>query len=208
MNSSGPRSAIGAYGVKVLLARHATIRRLKRRHRPSEHGNRFWSSSWLLMDFLKRKDLPLGFNVMDVGCGWGLAGIYCAKQHDAIVTGVDADSEVFPYLRLHAEINSVRLATLHKTFDELRGRHLKGVDLLIGADICFWDSMIDSLRKLILRAGRSGVRLVLIADPGRSTFHRLAEYFVERGRGEVLKWSVRRPRPIEGSILKVGAITG
>ena len=62
---------------------------------------------------------------MEVGCGWGLLGIYCAKKYGARVTGVDIDSEVFPYLNLHAEINQVEISTLKKGYDGLRGNHLQ-----------------------------------------------------------------------------------
>jgi predicted nicotinamide N-methyase len=155
------------------------------------------------MDYLRLRGLPKKARVMDVGCGWGLTGIYCAKNHGAKVTGVDIDSEVFPFLKLHAEINDVQIKTMRRSFQGLTGSHLKNVDILLGADICFWDSMIDPLRKLIRRALRSGVETVLIADPGRTTFDRLGEYFCGEMKGEVLDWEVRRPRRIEGQILRV-----
>jgi predicted nicotinamide N-methyase len=155
------------------------------------------------MDYFRRRGLPKRAHVMDVGCGWGLAGIYCAKKHGAVVTGVDIDSDVFPFLRLHAEINDVRITTMRKSFRGLTGNHLKNVDVLLGADICFWDSMIDPLKKLIHRALRAGVNIVLIADPGRSTFDRLGKHLCDEMEGEILDWEVRRPRRIDGQILKI-----
>lgn len=140
---------------------------------------------------------------MEVGCGWGLSGIYCAKKHGAVVTGVDIDPDVFPFLHLHAEINKVRIATMRKGFNGLRIRHLKDFDVMIGADICFWDKMMDPLKKLIGRALRAGVELVLIADPGRSPFLELGEYFTEKGTGEMLDWTAHLPRRIQGQILRI-----
>lgn len=197
------KTEIRAFGIRVLLSRHPEVRKLKRDNIPSHHGNKFWTSSWLLMDYFRRRGLPKRAHVMDVGCGWGLAGIYCAKKHGAVVTGVDIDSEVFPFLRLHAEINDVRITTMRKSFQGVTGNHLKNVDVLLGADICFWDSMLDPLEKLIRRALRAGVDMVLIADPGRSTFDRLGEHFCDEMKGEILDWEVRRPRRIEGQILRV-----
>lgn len=144
---------------------------------------------------------------MDVGCGWGLAGIYCVKKHNALVTAVDADPEIFPFLRLHAEVNKVEIATMKRAFGGLTCEDLKGFDVLIGADICFWDNLIYSLKRLINQALRAGVRMVLIADPGRSTFYELAEYFVESQGGEILSRTVQRPRRIQGRILKIGSLT-
>ena len=140
---------------------------------------------------------------MDVGCGWGLAGIYCAKKQGALVTGVDIDSEVFPFLRLHAEINKVQIATMRKGFNGVTCKHLKGFDFVIGADICYYDEMVDPLRRLICRALRVGVKSVVIADPGRSPFENLGKYFCKNGAGETLDWTARRPRLIQGRILKV-----
>jgi hypothetical protein len=198
------RTEIRAHGIRVLLSRHPELRRLKRQYVPSAHGNKFWTSSWLLMDFFRRRGLPECKRVMEVGCGWGLAGIYCAKKHGAKVTAVDIDPEVFPYLHLHADINNVKISTMKKSFGGLKAEHLKNVNVLIGADICFWDKMVYSLKRLVNRALRTGVWAVLIADPGRPTFDELAAYFVEKRRGELLEWTTQRPRRIQGRILKIG----
>jgi len=90
------------------------------------------------MDFLKRCAMPSGSHVMELGCGWGLAGIYCAKTFGAVVTSVDIDPEVFHYLHRHSEINDVEIATMNLGFEDLTRKHLKGMKVLIGADICFW----------------------------------------------------------------------
>jgi predicted nicotinamide N-methyase len=195
---------IRAHGVHLLLSRHPEIRKLKRLYSPSLHGNKLWSSSWLLMDYLKHRGLPDRARLMEVGCGWGLAGIYCAKKHGAIVTGVDKDADVFPYLRLHARVNRVEISTLKADFQNLRMQGMHQVDVLIGADICYWDKMVDPLRRFIRRALRCGVKQVLVTDPGRPTFEKIAAYFVKKGAGEVLDWKTRRPRLIEGRIFKAG----
>ena len=198
------KKKIQSHGITVFLSAHPEIRRLKRDHYTAFHGNKFWTSSWLIMDFLKKQGLPDGTRILEVGCGWGLAGIYCAKKHNALVTAVDIDSEVFPYLQLHADINRVQVRALKKSFEGLRKKDLKGFDMIIGADICFWDDMVKPLKNLIHRAFSTGLRQILIADPGRPTFEALGDYFVGKGRGETLDWSVRRPRPIQGRILSIG----
>ena len=202
------KTQIRAYGIRVLLSRHPQIRKLKRHHTPSVHGNMHWASSWLLMDYFRRRGLAEGTRVTEVGCGWGLAGIYCARRHGAIVTGVDVDSEVFPYLRLHSDINNVEIATMSKSFNKLTQSHLKDVDVLIGSDICFWDSIVDPLKGLVRKAVRAGVQLVLIADPGRPPFEELAGYFTDNSGAEVLDWNVGRPRRISGQILRIQAPSG
>lgn len=198
------KKEIRAHGVRLLLSRHPEIRKLKRLHFPALHGNKLWSSSWLLIDYLARRKLPRGTHLMEVCCGWGMAGIYCAKKHGALVTGVDKDAEVFPYLRLHARINRVEIFTLKADLRNLSMRELKRVDVVLGADICYWDSMVDPLRRFIRRALRCGVKQMLVADLGRPTFETIAAHFVKNGAGEVFDWKTRRPRTIEGRILRIG----
>ncbi len=193
--------------MRLLLSQHPEIRKLKRFNAPSVHGNRLWKSTWLLMDYLHRRGLPEDVRVMEVGCGWGLLGIYCAKKHGAKVISVDVDPEVLPYLKLHAKVNEVDIATMRKDFDGLRTKHLQEVDVLIGADVCFWDNLVKPLKNLILRALRAKVKQVLISDPGRPPFEEVAEYFISKRGGEILDWTAQRPRRSEGRILKIGNMT-
>ena len=195
---------IFAYGVFALYARHRAIRKLKSSHPPSYHGFRIWPSSWLLMDFLKHRGIPWGAHVVDVGCGWGLGGIFCAKNYHAIVTAIDIDSEVFPYLRLHAQINNVEINTIVKRLEEITIKQLEPFDILIGADICFWDSMVKPLIGLINKTLEAGVQSVYITDPGRSPFRLLADYFLKNGKGEICNWSINLPQEVNGQVLKIG----
>jgi predicted nicotinamide N-methyase len=199
------KTEMKSYGVRALLSPHPEIRKLKRIYPSSVHGNKIWSSSWLLMDYFKQQGLDRNTRVLEVGCGWGLTGIYCAKNHGAIVTGLDTDADVFPYLQLHADLNQVEIETIRKPIEKVRAEELREVDVLIGADICFWESMVDALTKLLRRAIRSGVSLILIADPGRETFEKMSETFIKKQNAEVLDWNVKRPRIIQGKILKISS---
>lgn len=189
------------YGINVLRSRHSSIRKLKRLHRPSLHGFRVWPSSWLLIDYFKLSNPVRHSRVLDIGCGWGLAGIYCAKNHSSKVTCVDRDSEVFPYVQLHAEINNVEITAIKTGFETLSGIEMKSYEIMIGADICFWVNMVDTLKSLIHRAFESNIKSVIIADPGRSPFEMLAQYFVNTGIGKIMNWNVTHPYPIQGRIL-------
>ncbi len=199
------KTEIFEYGLHVYRTRHQAIRKLKRLYSPGYHGFRVWPSSWLLMDFLENRGLPAGARVMEVGCGWGLAGIYCAKRYGAEVTGVDKDCKVFPYLNLHADLNRVHVVTVEKCFDEISHDQLKGIDVMIGGDICFWDSMVHPLERLVDRAKDAGVRLILFSDPGRITFAQLSENLIQNMGGEMWNRTVQYPYPFHGKILKMDA---
>ena len=52
MNPSTQRQA---FGLKILNAKHHAVRKLKAEgHQAEIHGNKFWNSSFLIMDHLKR----------------------------------------------------------------------------------------------------------------------------------------------------------
>ena len=195
-----------AYGVTILKPGHPRVRALKKDHEPEIHGDRFWNSSYLIMDFLERQGLPAGARVMEVGCGWGLLGIYCARKHGAEVVGVDADAKVFPYLHLHAEVNGVTLQTRRSRFEKLTKAQLDGTRVILGADICFWDEMVDPLYRMIRKATRAGVEQIIVADPGRPPFDELCERAEKNLGGELKEWEVRRPVKTHGWLLIVGSL--
>ncbi|MEW6262688.1 MAG: methyltransferase [Thermodesulfobacteriota bacterium] len=200
------KTELNCYGLLVYKSRHPFIRRIKRGHAPSDFGYRVWPSSWLLMDFIRQDGLPPTRRVMDVGCGWGLAGIYCAKNHQALVTSVDIDEEVFPFLILHSEANNVQVTTVNSSFDQLADLQLRGIDLLIGADICFHDEMVKPLIAFFDRALALGVGKIILADPGRSSFETLANHYVAHSRARTWSRTVMVPHLIFGRILKVSAV--
>ena len=191
-----------AYGVTFLSSQHKALRKLKSHDsQPSIHGNKFWGSTYLLMDYLSNNPLSTGSKVLELGCGWGAAGIFCAKHFDTEVIAVDADPAVFPYLNLHAEINQVDITTAASYFEDLRAEHLADIDVIIGADICFWDELTDTLKHLIDMAIEAGVKKIILSDPERSPFLELAEHCVEEYFAELLPYNVDEPRRSSGCLL-------
>ncbi len=199
------RDSRTAFGLKILNSNHPDIRRLKREgHWPEIHGHKFWNSSFLIMNELKREPLSRGSRVMEIGCGWGLLGIYCAKQFGARVTGVDADKNVFPFLELHAKTNGVKIAAEVKRFERLTVDRMRGVDVLLGADICFWDELTPILFNLFRRAKKAGVKQVIIGDPSRSPFTALARRCEDTFEGAIVVGrSISRPVRATGELLKI-----
>lgn len=196
-----------AYGLTILKAAHPRMRQLRKHHEPSIHGNKFWSSSYLLMDYLGYQGLPIGARVLEAGCGWGLAGIFCAKQFGARVTGIDADEEVFPYLNLHAEVNEVEIQIRQARFEEMKAEELTGFDVMLAADVCFWDEMVDPLYGLIEKAVLAGVQQVVLADPGRPPFVQVSERCSEKLGGQTKEWSVEGSAvSASGSLMIIGSL--
>ena len=198
------RHFIRFHNVCALRSTHPEVRRLKRQApQHVAHGNKVWRSSFVLMDYLLAHPIPNGSAVMDLGCGWGLGGIFMAKQFDAQVTGVDIDPGVEPFLRLQAEINDCSIAFKRQSLTRISKSQLAPFHTLIGSDICFWESMADMLFKLIRRARQAGVEQVLITDPGRPPFWDLVERCRETWGADYFTHSIQSPIETTKHILVV-----
>jgi len=193
-----------AFGLTMLAPSHPEVRRLQHEAvQPSLHGHKVWPSSWVLMDYLHQRGVPPRAHVLELGCGWGLVGIACAKLFQAQVTGLDADAAVFPYLQLHAQRNGVHIATRHGSFADLTPPDLAAFELIVGADICFWEDLVDPLYRLVRHSIAAGVAEILVADPGRPPFDELCARCLQQRDAEVLAWAMTTPVNESGRILRV-----
>ena len=193
-----------AFGLTILAPSHPEVRRLQHEAvQPSLHGHKVWPSSWVLMDYLHQRGVPPRAHVLELGCGWGLVGIACAKLFQAQVTGLDADAAVFPYLQLHAQRNGVHIATRHGSFADLTPPDLAAFELIVGADICFWEDLVDPLYRLVRHGIAAGVAEILVADPGRPPFDELCARCLQQRDAEVLAWAMTTPVNESGRILRV-----
>jgi predicted nicotinamide N-methyase len=189
-------------GVTMPTSQHPAIRQIRRQGtNPSIHGNKLWKSSRLVIDYLKKNPPEHCKRVLDVGCGWGISGIWCAKTLGAKVTSMDADADVFPFLEATAKLNGVKTKQLVSHFEDLTTKKLSKYDLLIGADICFWDEMVKPLSNLVKRAVNAGVKQIIIADPGREPFYELAERCEKKHYAELIDWETRSPVRAQGNLL-------
>lgn len=192
MTSSKPRTEHRFRGIVMPTSSHPAIRRVKRKDiNPSIHGNKLWKSSCLLIDYLKKHPTKHCESVIDVGCGWGISGIWCAKNLAAKVTSVDADENVFPYLNAVADLNRVETTPLVSRFEQLSVEQLSQFDMLIAADICFWDELAKPVSELVDRAVEAGVKRILIADPERAPFFVMADHCIEKHCAEVIDWQAK-----------------
>ncbi len=193
-----------AYGIYLLTSQHRLIRRLKRVYEPSIHGNRAWKASFLLMDYLLHNPIRRGIRVMELGCGWGPGAVFCAHRFKAKVTGLDLDKDVFPYLDVIAALNDVEVAPMEANFNGLSAERLGQEHMLIGSDICFWDSMVKPLFEVVGRAMEGGVKRVVLADPGRPTFYELADLCAKQDwRTTLTEWYAVEPSRATGEVLEV-----
>ena len=155
------------------------------------------------MDYLTTYPPEFASKVLDVGCGWGLTSIFLAKKYAAKVTGLDIDSGVEPFLRIQAQVNQCEINFQCGDFESLTATELSAFHLIVAADICFWDEMVDPLLDLFRDALAAGVKRIVIADPGRPPFWSLCEHAVETLNAEVVTRRIYEPWRTEKFILVI-----
>ena len=191
-------------GIKALRASHPEVRRLKRQQQGhSAHGNKVWRSSFVLMDYLSTYPPVPKSRVLDIGCGWGLTGLFLAKQYATEVTGIDIDESVAPFLALQAQINQCTMAFQARGFETLTCDELADYQTIIGTDICFWDELTEPLFDLLKLAISAGVERIIIADPGRPPFWHLVDRATEAFDAEVVTRRIYEPWKTEKYLLVI-----
>lgn len=204
MTQTRPRTGYRFRGVTMPTSSHPLIRQIRRQGvHPAIHGNKLWKASRLLIDYLNRNRPEHCKQVLDVGCGWGISGIWAAKTLGANVTSMDADPNVFPFLDAAASLNGVSTTPLVTTFEKLTTRQLAQFDMLIAADICFWDELVEPVFNMVNRAVKAGVKHIVIADPERPTFIDMANRCVQRHSAELFAWQTNSPIKARGALLVV-----
>ncbi|MGB2119493.1 MAG: class I SAM-dependent methyltransferase [Porticoccaceae bacterium] len=203
INSQKPHY-IEHLGIKALRSSHPGVRRLKRQQQGhSAHGNKVWRSSFVLMDYLTTYPPAPNSRVLDIGCGWGLTGLFLAKQYAAEVTGIDIDESVAPFLALQADINKCEMEFQARGFETLTGGELANYQTLIGTDICFWDELTQPLFDLLKLATSAGVERIIIADPGRPPFWDLVDRSAETLDATVVTRRIYEPWKTEKYLLVI-----
>lgn len=197
------KDEIVSHGVRLLLQNHKAISKLRKEPAPTDHGHKVWPTTWMLIDYLKNNRVAEGKRVLDMACGWGLPGIFCAKVCDSKVTWIDGDGKVYPFLKAIAEMNRVKPDFIKMDINRVGQKILKDIDIIIASDICFCDTLIDPIRRFINRAKKAKVKEIYISDPGRWPFEDLAELFINKRYAELLDWEVTKPVKSQGKILKI-----
>jgi predicted nicotinamide N-methyase len=201
------------FGLRLLRASHPQIRRLKRKLACSHQGQKLWRSTSVLLDYLQEYPLDKGCRVLDVGAGWGMAGLFCAQRFNAAVTALDIDPQVFAYLELHAAINNQHIGTRVMPMEALTAADLAAFDVVIASDICFWDSATQAFQYLVETCLTASKRLI-VSDPGRPPFIDVVEGFIDLAQqpGQTAlqqlaleNWSVPPPLNSHGLIFDTGA---
>jgi predicted nicotinamide N-methyase len=155
------------------------------------------------MDFLDQFPLEKSSHILEVGCGWGVLSCYLSKHYSGSVTGLDADKTVQHYFDFHSNRNKVQPSFVHGTMQSMTKKKLRGYDVIVGCDICFWDSLKKDWQNLIRRAHKAGVKEIYITDPGRPPFWELVDYAEQNFGADIWSHETETPYSLEQYVLEL-----
>ncbi len=159
-------------GLRYYNGSHSKIRALnKKSSRPSEFGHKIWATTLVFIDFLEKNDFQFkNKSVLEIGCGWGILGLFLAKNYACKLISSDLDEKVLPIVDAHADLNSLKVKTLAQSFSNLSDECLKSNDIIVGVEVCYSEEVAKEICELINRAFKFNVQQIFIADPGRPDF--------------------------------------
>lgn len=198
------KHSINHLGITLLRAADPRVRRIRRQQsRACAHGNKVWRSSLVMMDYLVDNPPLANSCALDLGCGWGALAVHLAVNFDAQVTALDIDPRVEPLVKLHANINDCDVNFVVGDLATIGTAELATYTVIVGADICFWDEIIEPLFELIIHARELNRPTILIADPGRPPFWTLADRCVAELGAEVISRTIYDPWRTQKFILRI-----
>lgn len=133
-----------------------------------------WESSIGLAEHLSDNSTILtDKRILEIGCGYGLAGIVAAKV-GAIVTFTDFEYDALQFARHNSQQNDVSTGT-YVQMDWAAPCFQNGFDVILGADVIYeeknWDPIIELLHNLLHPKGKA-----IFSEPKRKN----ADGFFER----------------------------
>lgn len=193
------------HGIEALKPSHPSV---APRHRANvdsgSTGSVLWHASYLLVDYLATlRNISPANQVLELGCGWGLASTYVSKRFGARVTATDCDAKALRLQNILSATNRTRVHTRQLSFSDLAEIDLSGFNLLIGSEICYALSALPQLENLMHRFAAQGGASLVLADRGNDLFFRLGRVLSRRYRARLTPVSISFPVPARGYVLHV-----
>jgi predicted nicotinamide N-methyase len=154
----------------------------------------FWAYAWpagvaLARTLLDRPEWVRGLEVLDIGCGGGVASLAAARAQAAGVVANDVDGWSLVTVRLAAERQQLSIETLLGDLTRADAG-VPHCDLVLCADLSYERRSSAPMRALLARLRRRGAR-VLVADAER-------KYFSADGLTPVVDYEIEVPLDLEG----------
>lgn len=137
-------------------------------------GSVLWHASYLLVDYLATlRNVTPASQVLELGCGWGLASTFASKRFGARVTAADCNANALRLQNVVSATNRTHVHIRHLSFSDLAEIDLSGFNLLIGFDPCYALSTLPQQLNRMHRCVTQGSVSLVLADRGNDLFFRL-----------------------------------
>ncbi|WP_075185387.1 class I SAM-dependent methyltransferase [Teredinibacter haidensis] len=137
-----------------------------------------WPSSLVLAHFIFDYETD-SKRILEVGCGMALSSLLLNKQ-SADITATDYHPEAQKFLQRNALLNGAKSIAFEQADWANKSDNLGLFDLIIGSDLLYEDSHIESLSSFIEWHSKPSCE-VIIVDPGRGRKNKLSSRMMEFG---------------------------
>lgn len=129
----------------------------------------YWAFAWpggqaVARYVFDNPEIVRGKRVLDFAAGTGVVGIACRLAGAVRVRAAEIDAFALAAIELNAGLNGV---TLEGEGDDLVGRDLPEIDVVLAGDVCYERPMAERVTAWLRRLAAAGT-LVLLGDPGRA----------------------------------------
>jgi predicted nicotinamide N-methyase len=156
----------------------------------------YWAFAWVggqavARHLLDHPQWVAGRRVLDFASGSGVVAIAAALGGAASVTAVEIDAFAAAAIALNAELNG---AAIHVLAEDLVGRPLPDIDLVLAGDVCYERPMAERVTGWLRSLAHDGMPVIL-GDPGRA-------YLPEQGLEALAHHAVPTTRDIEDRAIR------
>lgn len=151
----------------------------------------YWAFAWpggqaLARHILDNPGLVAGRTVLDFAAGSGIVGLACLRAGAKAALACDIDPFAIAAMKLNTAANGL---TLDITSEDLIGRPMGGIDIVLAGDVCYERPMAERVIGWLRDLAEAG-KTVIIGDPGRA-------YLPAEGLEAVADYIVPTPLDLE-----------
>jgi cyclopropane-fatty-acyl-phospholipid synthase len=133
------------------------------------------------LDRIREKlDIPVGANVLEIGCGWGALAVDLAQAADAGVTGITLSPSQLAWAKNLSELSGVsdRVSLQLTDYRDLQGSfdRIVSIEMFEAVGERYWPDYFATLKRSLKPGGRAVLQIISIEEKRFDRYRRKADF--------------------------------